>query len=109
MPLTWDEKINKNTAWGGDKSTFGRPVSGRRIEEWIKESLNKSFGYIYEDEENEKYLCFSDKSDYIKYTQTLDSSLILQEYHLPKSGIGYVYEDFDKGRFLGFIDEKRFK
>lgn len=36
----YDEKIGKSTDWGGDNSTGGLPVSGRRVQEFIKESLN---------------------------------------------------------------------
>ncbi len=36
----YDEKINKDTDWGGDNSTGGLPVAGRRVQEFIKESLN---------------------------------------------------------------------
>ena len=41
----YDEKIDKNTDWGGDESTGGLPVSGRRVQEFIKGELNGKYGY----------------------------------------------------------------
>lgn len=35
----YDQKINKNTDWGGDTSTGGLQVKGSRIQEFIKEQL----------------------------------------------------------------------
>ena len=36
----YDQKINKNTDWGGDSSTGGLQVKGNRVQEFIKDSLN---------------------------------------------------------------------
>ena len=36
----YDQKINKNTDWGGDASTGGLQVKGNRVQEFIKDSLN---------------------------------------------------------------------
>lgn len=38
----YDEEINEKTDWGGDESTGGAPVSGRRIQEFIKGQLAES-------------------------------------------------------------------
>lgn len=35
----YDQKINKNTDWGGDRSTGGLQVKGSRVQEFIKEQL----------------------------------------------------------------------
>ena len=35
----YDQKINKNTDWGGDSSTGGLQVKGNRVQEFIKEQL----------------------------------------------------------------------
>ena len=74
MSLIYDNKIKRKTAWGGDASTQYRPVSGQRIEEWIKENIP---GYIYEDFDNCRFLCFADEDKYNEYLQTGDKSLIL--------------------------------
>ena len=36
----YDQKINKNTDWGGDASTGNLQVKGNRVQEFIKDSLN---------------------------------------------------------------------
>ena len=38
----YDQKINKNTDWGGDRSTGGLQVKGSRVQEFIKDELNAS-------------------------------------------------------------------
>ena len=38
----YDQKINKNTDWGGDRSTGGLQVKGNRVQEFIKDELNAS-------------------------------------------------------------------
>lgn len=58
------QPINKHTSWGGDFSTMGLPVSGFRIEEFIKNSLKKRIGYIYDYAKAEKYLAFTDEEDF---------------------------------------------
>ena len=42
----YDEEINRNTDWGGDASTGGIPVSGGRVQEWLKNEINGKFGVI---------------------------------------------------------------
>lgn len=84
---TWDRKINRNTAWGGDKSTYGRPVSGRRIEEFIKDSLNEKIGYVYEDYRKGVYLGFQNKEACETYFKTHDESLIIDKWNTPDSSL----------------------
>lgn len=43
---------------------MGLPVSGFRIEEFIKNSLKKRVGYIYDYAKAEKYLAFADEEDF---------------------------------------------
>lgn len=59
----WDEPIGKNTPWDGDASTDNLPVRGRRVEEFIKGSLNNKIGELYYDTTNNRYLAFSDEED----------------------------------------------
>ena len=40
MAEYYDEPINASTDWGGDASTDFKPVIGRRVQEFIKDSLN---------------------------------------------------------------------
>lgn len=65
--LLWERDIDKTVNWAGDESTQGRPVSGEYVQKFIKETLNKKFGYLYYDRANSKYWVFADESDYNKY------------------------------------------
>ena len=47
----WQEDIDKSIDWGGDDQTNGLPVSGEKVQKFIKESLNKKFGKLYYDKE----------------------------------------------------------
>ena len=42
----YDKEITRNTDWGGDASTGGVPVSGGRVQEWLKNEINGKFGVI---------------------------------------------------------------
>ncbi len=39
MRPIYDRKITRDTDWGGDASTAGAPVSGARVQEYIKEEI----------------------------------------------------------------------
>lgn len=54
MARIYDEEIDKRTDWGGDESTGNLPVSGRRVQEFIKKELNSKLdgahvkeGFLY--------------------------------------------------------------
>lgn len=75
---TYNEKISPKTDWGGDRTTGGLPVAGRRVQEFIKEQLNlratteqvqkleKSLdgkaGVFYLDDVSKRYLIFADEA-----------------------------------------------
>lgn len=42
----YDEEITRETDWGGDESTNNQPVSGGRVQEWLKNEINGKFGVI---------------------------------------------------------------
>ena len=42
----YDEEITRETDWGGDESTGNQPVSGGRVQEWLKNEINGKFGVI---------------------------------------------------------------
>ena len=42
----YDKEITRDTDWGGDESTEGLPVSGGRVQEWLKNEINGKFGVI---------------------------------------------------------------
>lgn len=56
----YDKEINKHTDWGGDSSTENLPVSGARVQEFIKKTLDGKMGIFYYDETNNRYLVFAD-------------------------------------------------
>ncbi len=39
MRPIYDRKITRDTDWGGDASTGGAPVSGARVQEYIKDEI----------------------------------------------------------------------
>ena len=45
----FQEPIDKRHDWGGDDRTNGLPVSGERVQEFIKNTLNSKFGALYYD------------------------------------------------------------
>ena len=40
----YDGEITRDTDWGGDESTENQPVSGGRVQEWLKNEINGKFG-----------------------------------------------------------------
>lgn len=44
----WEGDINMTTNWGGDETTNNLPLSGERVQGFIKESLNSKIGYLGE-------------------------------------------------------------
>ena len=42
----YDEEITRDTDWGGDESTGNVPVSGGRVQEWLKNEINGKFGVV---------------------------------------------------------------
>ena len=63
----WDEPIDKNIPWDGNKNTNNLPVRGRRVEEFLKDSLNSKIGVLYYDATNNRYLAFTDEEERDKY------------------------------------------
>lgn len=56
----YDKEINKHSDWGGDDSTENLPVSGSRVQEFIKKTLDGKMGVFYYDTTNNRYLVFAD-------------------------------------------------
>lgn len=53
MTKVWDKPITADTDWGGDASTGGLPVSGRIVQEFIKDTLASIASAIKTDEQLE--------------------------------------------------------
>lgn len=74
----YDGEINRNTDWGGDASTENTPVSGGRIQEWLKNEINGKYGVIRVSSsinENNFYTLemFSTKEDEMLYDSDKDT------------------------------------
>lgn len=63
MAEIWDNTIDKHTDWGGDSTTNGLPVSGRKVQEFIKSALENKMGTIHYDATNNRYLIFADEEN----------------------------------------------
>lgn len=84
MAKIYDDKINKNTDWGGDSSTGNLPVSGRRVQEFIKDSLNSKMGTIYYDLSSNRYLIFADSESRDTYlSDPTQTDLIMGTFDAP--------------------------
>ena len=86
----YDEKITLDTDWGGDESTGNRPVSGKRVQEVIKEGLNSKVGYVGRVGKSGKYAMTINKETFDAYEASIteenpngDESLIIASFLAP--------------------------
>lgn len=83
----YDEKINKYTDWGGDDSTGGLPVSGRRVQEFIKGTLDTKISATFFDSANMTQYGFLSTEDRDNYIASGDSSLIISRCPFEFTGV----------------------
>ena len=77
----WDGEVKMSTDWGGDASTNNLPLSGKRVQEFIKESINSKVGYLGEVKEMADgtklptafYVLCRDEECFNSYKQTVTS------------------------------------
>lgn len=80
----YNEKINKHQDWGGDESTGGLPVAGGRVQEFIKNELDKRIGVLYYDSTNNRYLAFADTENRDEYiNDNTRTDLIIGTFDAP--------------------------
>lgn len=80
----YDERITASVDWGGDESTGGLPVAGRRVQEFIKEQLSGKMGMFYFDATNNRYLVFADANSRDAYlADPTRTELILGTFDAP--------------------------
>jgi hypothetical protein len=80
----WDEPIDKNIPWDGNDDTNNLPVRGRRVEEFLKGSLNSKIGVLFYDTTNNRYLAFADEEERDKYiADPTQTELILGSFDAP--------------------------
>lgn len=99
----YDEKINRNTDWGGDATTGYLPVSGRRVQEFIKDEFKEKIGKIYRAENGTCY-CFANDDTYNEWRYSggsddlvIDSFLIEAAYNIELSAVSKYNSSVLKG------------
>lgn len=89
----YDGEITRETDWGGDASTDNQPVSGGRVQEWLKTNINGRYGFLnmrFNESESMYYIeCFTSEDDYNKYEsdKLAYESLLLQSVQIPISTV----------------------
>lgn len=89
----YDGEITRDTDWGGDASTGNQPVSGGRVQEWLKTNINGRYGFLnmrFNESESMYYIeCFTSEDDYKKYEsdKSAHENLLLQSVQIPISTI----------------------
>ena len=75
---------NIDADWGKD-SENGLPYSGEAVQEFIKEQLQSKFGYFYYDENNNRYLVFTNEDAKNKYFSDPENNkdLLLSSFDAP--------------------------
>ena len=84
MAKFYDKEIDKTVDWGGDKTTGNLQVSGRRVQEFIKKSLENRIGILHYDSANNRYLAFADAANRDAYVDNPSrTELILGTFDAP--------------------------
>ena len=83
--ILWDQSITKQVDWAGDSSTNGQPVSGKYVQEFIKNTLEQKFGFMKYDRDESKYYVFADEYNYNLWnTNKIENAdLLLAEFDAP--------------------------
>ena len=87
MAKVYDNPINLSTNWGGDSSTGNLPVSGRRVQELIKNTFAKKGGCMQV--KDKKFLqIFADEASMRKYNSNTEKyeDLVVSQVQLPNTG-----------------------
>ena len=73
----YTEDIDKTVDWGS-AGPEGLPVSGEKVQKFIKDTLDSKWGYLYYDKQNtNKYYVFSDEADFNKWFDNPGDNQIL--------------------------------
>lgn len=81
----YDIDIDKSIEWSGDATTGNLPVSGRAIQKFLKDNLEKRFGILYYDQNNNRYLAFADATNRDLYISDpiANANLVLGTWDAP--------------------------
>lgn len=96
MGKVFDNPITLNTDWGGDVSTGNLPVSGRRVQELIKNTFAKKGGCVQI--KDKKFLqIFADEASMKKYNSDTEKygDLVVSQVQLPNTGAAQVTIDVE--------------
>lgn len=93
MAKTYNNKINRDTNWGGDLSTSGLPVAGNRVQEFIKDELKLKSGAFYKPTGGNFVYCFATKEDRDLYLETGNDSLIMDRFETESNYSVYINPD----------------
>ena len=87
MAKVYDKPINLSTNWGGDSSTGNLPVSGRRVQELIKNTFAKKGGF-FQVKDNKFLQVFASEEDAKNYNKDSEkyADLVLSQIQLPNTG-----------------------
>ena len=112
----YNEEISKHINWGGDENTGGLPVSGEKVQKFIKDTLNSKVGFLYYDPDINMYRCFADEeSKNLYYEHPEDEAykgLLLGSFEAPfnyetqikLTGDTQIYKAVQKGSTGNIIE-----
>lgn len=89
----WDKPIDDNTDWGGDASTGNLPVSGRIVQQYIKDKFSSKAGCFHYDNANNRYMVFADESSRDAYLDNPqeNASLLIGVFDAPFNYSAEIY------------------
>lgn len=81
----YDLPINKHTDWGGDSSTNNKPVTGKQVQAFVKDTLEQKIGEMYFDATRNRYLVFSDAENRDAYLKDPigNANLLIGSFEAP--------------------------
>lgn len=89
----WDKPIDDNTDWGGDASTGNLPVSGRIVQQYIKDKFSSKAGCFHYDNANNRYMVFADEPSRDAYLDSPqeNASLLIGVFDAPFNYSAEIY------------------
>lgn len=82
--VLFDGILEKDQDWGDPKGN-GQPASGRAVQQFIKDTLNKKFGYLDYHRDISQYYVFADHADAVDYNRDpiTYADLLLAQFDAP--------------------------
>ena len=80
----WTEAIDKNVDWSNVDGN-GTPASGEVVQNFLKDTLQQKFGFLYQDRQNLTNYIFADRADYELWAtdEATYSNLVLARFKAP--------------------------